>query len=112
GREAAGPGLLPPLYAPADVQVHSLASFRAPLPGEPERVVSEAVVYTARSVGELADHYAQQLAAAGWTRLDGGGNGRLAWSAWRLPGEDIWQGWLYVADGPGAGQRWLEVRAQ
>ncbi len=96
---------LPALHAPAGVRV-------LPLGGSADDVHAEsrAVVQTDTSVADIEAHYARQLAAAGWTRLDGTAQGRLAWSVWRVPGEGEWEGLLYVLDGPGAGRRSLHVQ--
>lgn len=41
-----------------------------------------------RDLAELGAHYASQLEQGGWTRLDEGSNGPVAWSRWTYRDED------------------------
>ena len=100
---------LPPLYAPNGVQLQSAGpGGGGPLP----RASSSAEATTELSVSDLEAHFAQQLQAAGWTRLDGGAQGSLAWSTWQVPGPGGWQGFLYVVQGPGQHRRDLYVQVE
>lgn len=97
--------LLPPLTAPEGVELSAVSTG----PSRPGTLSSDAIAETELSPAALEAHFAAQLAAAGWTRLDGGAQGRLAWSAWQVPGEGEWEGFLYVLDGPGTGRRSLHL---
>jgi hypothetical protein len=97
--------LLPALTVPEGVAVTTVTTG----PNRPGTVSSDAIAETGLSPAALEAHFAAQLAAAGWTRVDGGAQGRLAWSAWQVPGEGEWEGFLYVLDGPGAGCRSLHL---
>ena len=100
---------LPPLFAPPGVQLlHSGGSATL---GGPGMRTSDAIAETEMPVPELEAHFARQLVAAGWTRLDGRADGPLAWSTWAVPGEGDWQGFLYVLAGPGPAHRSLHVQA-
>lgn len=44
-------------------------------------------VETRRDATDLEAHVAQQLAAAGWHRVEGQGSAAGAWSGWRVPGD-------------------------
>ena len=99
-----GAELLPPLGAPPGVSV-----LPGGMGGGSGLWTSVAVALTGRSAAELEAHYARQLAATGWTRLDGGVAGPLAWSTWAVPGEGEWQGFLSVREGPGPNRRVLHV---
>ena len=96
---------LPPLEAPSGVQLQMTGGSFAPF-----LRTSEAFAETEASVAELEAHYAAQLAAAGWRRLDGRAEGSLAWSLWQLPGDEERQGFLYVLAGPGPNRRTLHVQ--
>jgi hypothetical protein len=98
--------LLPALTAPDGVEVTNAITG----PTWPGTVSSDAIAETDLSTTALEAHFAAQLAAAGWTRVDGGAQGRLAWSVWQVPGEGEWEGFLYVLDGPGAGRRSLHLQ--
>ncbi len=98
--------LLPPLTAPEGVAVTSVTT----VPTRPGTVSSDAIAETDLSPAALEAHFAAQLAAAGWTRVDGAAQGRMAWSAWQVPGAGEWEGLLYVLDGPGAGRRSLHLQ--
>jgi len=98
--------LIPPLYAPEGV-----ATQPGSTGGGPGRWVSDGTATTDQKAGPLEQHFAQQLQAAKWTRLDGRDDGVLAWSAWKLPDGD-WQALLYVMNGPGQNRRILHVDAQ
>ena len=99
-----GAELLPPLNAPPGVPV-----LPGGMGGGPGLWTAVAVALTGRSAAELEAHYARQLAAAGWTRLDGGVVGPLAWSTWTVPGAGEWQGFLAVREAPGPDRRVLHV---
>lgn len=56
------------------------------------------------SPAELSDHYAGQLAAAGWQQVEVGDDGPVAWSAWNLTDDDgnAWSGLLVIVSKPGS----------
>ena len=76
------------------------------------RQQSDAVATTAKGAAELESFFAQQLAAAGWTRVAGGANTPLAFSTWKVPGEGDWQGVLIVIEMPAKDRRSLMLRAE
>lgn len=98
--------LLPALTAPEGVDLTGVATG----PSRPGALTSDAVAETDLSPAALEAHFAAQLAAAGWTRVDGAARGRLAWSVWQVPGEGEWEGLLYVLEGPGSGRRSLHLQ--
>lgn len=98
--------LLPALTAPEGVAVTSVTT----VPSRPGTISSDAIAETDLSPAALEAHFAAQLVAAGWTRVDGAAQGRLAWSTWQVPGAGEWEGFLYVLDGPGAGRRSLHLQ--
>ena len=59
--------------------------------------------------GDLTD--AQQLVAAGWSRIAGTTSGPIALSTWKLPGDGDWRGLLLVNELAGE-TRSLLVQAQ
>jgi hypothetical protein len=101
--------LLPRLTPPPGVQLMQTGGSGT---GGANRWSSEAAAETSRGAAELEAHFAQQLAAAGWTRQAGRADGPLAWSAWAVPEEGDWRGLLLVADWPTADRRWLSVRVE
>ena len=102
-----GADLLPALSAPAGVPLDTLGGG-----GGGTLWHSNAIAWTEQRVAELEAHFGGQLAAAGWTRRDGGVNGPLAWSTWTLATDADWQGLLFVLEEPVPGRRWLHVRAE
>jgi hypothetical protein len=111
-----GPGMasspLPALTAPPGVVIRfnlPIIFGGPPMPGN--RVVSEATATTEMPVAALEAAFAEQLAAAGWTRLAGDADDVLAWSRWRVPGEEGRAGFLYVLAGPGTNERTLHLDA-
>jgi hypothetical protein len=98
---------LPVLRAPDGVQLQAMGSSM----GGP-RQQSEAVATTSRSAAELESFFAQQLVAAGWTRVAGGANPPLAFSTWKVPGDGDWQGVLIVIEMPAKDRRSLMLRAE
>ncbi len=100
-------GRLPPLRAPDGVFLQSTgASFGGP------RQQSDAFANTAKSAAELESFFAQQLAAAGWTRVAGAVNAPLAFSTWKVPGDGDWNGMLIVIESPTKDRRSLMLRAE
>lgn len=97
---------IPDLHPPAGVSLESRGGG-----GGGDRWHSEAIVHTERSVVELEAHFAAQLVAAGWARLEGRADNVVGWSSWRLPGENEWRGLLLVLAAFGSRQRslWLGV---
>lgn len=76
------------------------------------RQASEATATTTRSPRDLEAHFAQQLAAAGWTKTGSGADTTLAWSTWRVAGDGGWRGTLVVYEAPGKDRRGLLLRAE
>jgi hypothetical protein len=107
-RVPAGAERIPRLYPPEGVILQT--SFGGG--GGQDRWTSEAVAVTDQSSAALEGFFAQQLAAAGWTRQAGRPDTPLAWSIWQVPGEGDWQGLLLVVEGPGPNRRSLSVRAE
>ena len=97
---------LPALTAPAGAQVSPFGGG-----GGGNRFSSAAYATTALSAAELHDAYAALLAAAGWARVEGGADGPLAWSTWRIPGAGDFAGFLYVLRSAVPNQRELYVQA-
>lgn len=97
---------IPALYPPGGVALQPSGSG-----GGPGRWTSEATATTDQKPGALEAHFAQQLQAAKWSRLDGRDDGSLAWSLWKLPDGD-WQGLLFMVNAPGQNRRSLHVDAQ
>jgi len=98
---------LPALRAPDGVVLQSSgASFGGP------RQQSDAVANTSKTAAELESFFAQQLAAAGWTRVAGAANAPLAFSTWKVPGDGDWQGVLIVLEMPSKDRRSLMLRAE
>lgn len=114
-----GADLIPALSPPPGVRLLStggsgggFASVSAPPgPGGDQLGFwsSNAIAETEMSVADLEAAFAAQLADAGWTRVDGGAQGPLAWSTWLAPGDEEWHGFLSVIDGPGPNRRSLHV---
>jgi hypothetical protein len=80
--------------------------------GRPRRArTAEAALRTDQSAADLEAHFAAQLVREDWTRLGGGAQDAVAWSTWRLPGEERWRGLLVVlAVDPN--KRYLTVRIE
>lgn len=76
-----------------------------------DRQTSEANATTKLGAGDLETAFAQQLSAAGWTRIARGADGPVAWSTWKLPGEGDWRGVLFINETT-ADRRTLTVRAE
>jgi len=98
---------LPALTAAADVQIQMNGGG-----GGPNRFTSDATAITAQSASALETYFAQQLAAAGWTRVAGDAAGPLAWSIWTVPGDGGYQGFLYALDAPGQNRKELHVQVE
>jgi hypothetical protein len=124
---SAGPSLCSATAPPVGVPLPPLAATLLPRLTPPPGVVlqpgsssgggsnrwsSEATAETTRNPSELEAYFADQLAAAGWTRQDGSAAGHLAWSAWTVPGDGDWRGLLLVAEWPEASRRLLAVRVE
>jgi len=98
---------LPALRAPDGVLLQSSgSSFGGP------RQQSDAVATTPQTAAQLESFFAQELAAAGWTRVAGGANAPLAFSTWKVPGDGDWQGVLIVIEMPTKDRRSLMLRAE
>jgi hypothetical protein len=102
-----GGGRLPMLRAPEGVGLEMMGGG-----GPPWRQTLEAEANTDRGVVDLEATFAEQLAAAGWNRQDGGAQGPIAWSTWSIPGDGGWRGFLLVSDSPVSGMRTVLVRAE
>src|SRR5437879_1755791 len=76
-----------------------------------DRQSSEAGATTKLSASDLEASFAQQLAAAGWTKLAHGADGPVAWSTWKIPGDGDWRGLLFINE-TGSDRRSLTVRAE
>lgn len=76
-----------------------------------DRQSSEAGATTTLSASELETAFAQQLAAAGWTKIARGADGPIAWSTWKIPGDGDWRGLLLVNETSGD-RRSLLLRAE
>lgn len=98
---------LPGLAAPSGVPLRlTSGSFTA------ERAATTATAATTMPAAALEAHYARQLTAAGWMRVDGAmseGFGAFAWSTWILPGAGDFRGFLSVLDAGDADRRELTV---
>jgi hypothetical protein len=79
--------------------------------GGMDRQTSDAGAVSKLSVSDIESAFAQQLVAAGWTRLAGSASGPVAWSTWKLPGDGDWRGLLLINE-TGADRRSLTVRAE
>ena len=97
-------GRLPALYAPQGVQVPE-----GSVSGGPGIAATDVVALTGLAAVDLETAFEQQLTAAGWTRLDSGASGPLAWSSWALP-DGSTQGFLSVTAVPGTNQRALHLQ--
>jgi len=64
------------------------------------------------SVADLAAHYGGQLETAGWKHQAGDAAPGFAWSTWRLPGEEEWQGLFFVSASAASNERWLYLRIE
>jgi len=98
---------LPALRAPDGVLLQASGSSMGGA-----RQQSDAVATTPKTAAELESFFAQQLAAAGWTRVAGGANTPLAFSTWKVPGDGDWQGVLIVIEMPAKDRRSLMLRAE
>jgi hypothetical protein len=110
--KTAGPGgipqsRLPTLRAPDGIFLQSTGGG-----GGSGRSQSDAVATTSKSAAELEAFFAQQLAAAGWTRVSGAANAPLAFSTWKVPGDGDWTGLLIVIEMPTKDRRSLLLRAE
>jgi len=98
---------LPALRAPDGVLLQASGSSMGGA-----RQQSDAVATTPKTAAELESFFAQQLAAAGWTRVAGGTNTPLAFSTWKVPGDGDWQGVLIIIEMPAKDRRSLMLRAE
>ena len=103
GLQAAMMERIPTLRAPS----HVLVSPSGGGGGSDREWTTRGTARTAMAVGDLEAHFASQLSEAGWTRLGRGDDGVVAWSSWRLPGEQVWKGLLMVDAALFADQRSL-----
>ncbi|MBI2760974.1 MAG: hypothetical protein HYX51_06065 [Chloroflexi bacterium] len=110
GGRPPGAELLPPLTAPAAIRLLPSNPLQPLAGGKPALSSSDAIAETDLGVAELEGHFAGQLASAGWTLLERGTAGPVAWSTWTVPGAGEWLGVLFVIEGPGAGRRAIHVQ--
>jgi ketosteroid isomerase-like protein len=109
GPRGAPPGLekLPRMTPPPGLD------FRGEHLGGSDRLwTAEAALRTERSTAELEAHFAGQLLRESWTRLGGGAHDAVAWSTWRLPGEERWRGLLLVLVAFDPDERYLTLRIE
>ena len=99
---------IPNLRAPAQVLVSPSGGGGG---GERHWTV-HGTALTEMAVGDLETHFSSQLSEAGWTRLGGGNDGVVAWSSWRLPGEQVWKGVLLIHAAFFEGERALFLRVE
>ncbi|MPZ14861.1 MAG: hypothetical protein GEU73_10645 [Chloroflexi bacterium] len=80
--------------------------------GGPNHWTSEAATETDLRAQELETHFGSQFQGAGWSRLDAGADGPLAWSRWKKTGDrgDV-HALLFVLEGLAPRQRTLFARA-
>ena len=76
-----------------------------------DRQTSEAGATSKLSASDLETAFAQQLAAAGWSKIARSADGPVAWSTWKLPGEGDWRGLLLVNE-TSSDRRSLLLRAE
>jgi hypothetical protein len=107
GVQMGGLNKLPALRAPDGVLLRGGMGGS----GGNDRQTSEAGATTKLSASDLEAQFAQQLAAAGWTKLAHGADGPVAWSTWKVPGDGEWRGLLLVNE-TSADRRSLLVRAE
>ena len=101
-----GFGVMPALKGPQGVTVYSGGGSG----GSATRFSTDAVAATTdMSAGDLHAFYANELVAAGWTEASSGGDAFITWSTWTIPDHSDLQGFLYVRNGPAAGQRALHL---
>jgi hypothetical protein len=62
-----------------------------------------ATLKTDLALNVLAQHYADQLSQAGWTKTDAGTSGPTAWHTWHFTSEDqeSWSGMFFILKTPG-----------
>ncbi|HEV2013419.1 MAG TPA: hypothetical protein VGR77_06010 [Candidatus Dormibacteraeota bacterium] len=106
GPEPPGWDMLPDLRPPRGVKLQAQGSS-----GGGGRWTSEARAQTEMPVPELEAHLAEQLAAAGWTRIAGAADDTTGWSSWTVPKPGNWRGLLLVL-AAFSGWRWLSVRVE
>jgi len=95
---------VPSLKPPAGVVITS-SGFS----GGGNRVGTDATAKTDMDIAALGGFYADELAAAGWSKLDSGNGNMLSWSIWSVPDHGDLQGFLYIRNGPAVGQKTLHV---
>jgi hypothetical protein len=80
--------------------------------GSDGRWTSEATVATDLPVADLEGHFATQLVDAGWSRAGGNATDTVAWSSWRIPGNETWRGVLTVLAPYSPTERLLGLRLE
>lgn len=108
GLQAAMTERIPTLRAPSGVLVSPSGGGG----GSDREWTMRGTARTDMAVGDLEAHFASQLGEAGWTRLGRGDDGVVAWSSWRLPGEQVWKGLLVVDAAFGEDQRSFTLRIE
>ncbi len=102
-----GADLLPPLRLP-----RGDSSRGASGSGGDGHWSSETTIRTERSTAMLHDHFAEQLAQAGWSRAAAAADDRTAWSAWQLPGKVGWRAVLLALAVFEPSERFVMVRVE
>jgi hypothetical protein len=64
------------------------------------------------SAAALERHFAAQIESRGWAQLAGNSDDIIAWSLWRLPEPDEWQGTLIVTQAPDASRAVVWIRVE
>ncbi len=106
--EHPGAQLLPPLRVPRGVALRGQHGG-----GGSDHWTLETTVQTEQTAPVLEVHFAAQLDDASWTRIDGGAaDDAIAWSSWRLPGDEGWRGLLLVLAPFGDDERTLTLRVE
>lgn len=98
---------LPPLTVPPGVRLYPGGSG-----GSDDHWFAHALAETELSAAELEPHLAGQLEHHGWERVATSSAGPVVCSAWRVAGEDDWQGILVVAEWPNRTLRSLLVTVE
>jgi hypothetical protein len=98
---------VPPLEGPPGVPVTMRGGG-----GSGSQWTSGALAETTMTVGELAEHYAAQLRAAGWIETGHGAAGTVAWYTWRVPRDGEEQHGLLLVIDVGERRRRLSVQVE
>jgi hypothetical protein len=97
--------MIPPLTGPNRLNV----TFTGGRMGGTE-ATAQATLATDLPADQLEHTFAEQLAAAAWTRRTGGADGTVTWSLWSLPDYGDWQALVVLVPAASPGNRTLLVR--